>query len=178
MALARMPMNRPLRVLDLGTGSGAIALAIAKERPAAEVIAVDQSDQALNIARANAQRHELERVRFALSDWYAVVAGQTFDLIVSNPPYVAREDPHLADGDVRHEPRAALTPGGDGLAALRTIVGTAPEFLADHGHLLVEHGHDQGAEVRQLFIDAGFSGIVAQRDLAGIPRVVAGQRAQ
>jgi release factor glutamine methyltransferase len=175
MALARMPMNRPLRVLDLGTGSGAIALAIAKTRPAADVVALDQSAAALIVARSNGQRHELERVRFAQSDWYSAVAGQCFDLIVSNPPYVAGRDSHLLEGDVRHEPRAALTPGDEGLAALRTIIGAAPEHLADDGHLLVEHGYDQGAAVRQLFIDAGFSGLVAQRDLAGIPRVVAGQ---
>jgi release factor glutamine methyltransferase len=176
MALARMPMNETLRVLDLGTGSGAIALAIAKARPAAEVTAVDQSDAALVVARANAQRHGLERVRFALSNWYTAVAGQHFDLIVSNPPYVAGGDAHLLEGDVRHEPRAALSPGADGLAALQTIIATAPDHLVDHGHLLVEHGHDQGAAVRQLFVDAGFTGLVAQRDLAGIARVVAGQR--
>ena len=176
MALARMPVTGTLRVLDLGTGSGAIALAIARARPYTDVTALDQSGAALAVARANAQRHALEHVRFALSDWYAAVAGRRFDLIVSNPPYIADGDPHLEEGDVRHEPRAALTPGGDGLAALRTIIAAAPHHLADRGHLLVEHGHDQGAAVRQLFVEAGFTGLVAQRDLAGIPRVVAGQR--
>jgi release factor glutamine methyltransferase len=178
MALARMPMDQPRRVLDLGTGSGAIALAIAKARPVADVLALEQSDAALAVARSNAQQHGLERIRFALSDWYTAVAGQRFDLIVSNPPYVAGADSHLAEGDVRHEPRAALTPGGDGLSALRILIAAAPEYLSVNGHLLVEHGHDQGVAVRQLFADAGFTGIVAQRDLAGILRVVAGQRPQ
>jgi release factor glutamine methyltransferase len=176
MALARMPLDQALKVLDLGTGSGALALAIAKGRPAAEMTAVDQSSAALAVARANAQKHGLERVHFAESDWYANVAGQRFDVIISNPPYIAGADVHLDEGDVRHEPRAALTPGGDGLAALRAIIASAPDHLADRGHLLVEHGYDQGTAVQQLFVAAGFTRIAAQRDLAGIPRVVAGQR--
>jgi release factor glutamine methyltransferase len=175
MALERMPLEHALRVLDLGTGSGAIALAIAKARPAAEVTALDQSGPALAVARGNAQRHGLTRVHFMLSDWYAGVAARRFDLIVSNPPYIAGADTHLDEGDVRHEPRAALTPGGDGLGALRAIIAAAPDHLADRGHLLVEHGYDQAAAVQQLFVAAGFTRIVSQRDLAGIARVVAGQ---
>lgn len=175
MALARLPLDEPRRVLDLGTGSGAIALAIAHERPQLEMLALDQSEAALAIARANARRLGLARVTFAASDWYSAVPGQRFDMIVSNPPYVAGADAHLGEGDVRFEPRVALTPGGDGLDALRLIVAAAPAHLEAGGHLLVEHGHDQGGAVVQFFRDAGFSAIAAQRDLAGILRVVAGK---
>ena len=174
MALARLPGGAPGRVLDLGTGSGAIALALAHERPQAEVLALDQSEAALAVARANALQLALARVTFAVSDWYSAVRGQRFDMIVSNPPYVAAADAHLSEGDIRFEPRAALTPGGDGLDALRAIIACAPAHLEAGGHLLVEHGHDQGHAVTQLFRDAGFAEIAAQRDLAGIPRVVAG----
>ena len=175
LALARLPADRDVSVLDLGTGSGAIALAIAHERPRARVVATDASADALAVARTNAQRLGLSNVEVVPSDWYDGVPDVRFDLIAANPPYVERHDPHLAEGDVRFEPRSALVPVGDGLAALRTIVAAARAHLVPGGTLVVEHGFDQADAVRALFADAGLVDIVAARDLAGIPRVVAGR---
>jgi release factor glutamine methyltransferase len=177
VVLAFLPPDAPAAVLDLGTGSGAIALAIAKARPRAEVTAVDRSRDALDVARANASRLSIANVTFIDSDWYASVSGAPFDAIVSNPPYVAPGDPHLLQGDVRHEPRAALVPPLDGLSALRSIVAGAPSRLRPGGLLAVEHGHDQGEAVRRLFEAAGLVSIVSRRDLAGVDRVVAGRTA-
>ncbi len=174
-ALSRLPVDRDVTVLDLGTGSGAIALALAHERPRAQILATDNSDEALATARANAQRLGLVNVGWLRSDWYEGMPPARFDLIASNPPYVAQQDPHLREGDVRFEPRSALTPGGDGLGALRAIVAGARAHLALGGTLIVEHGFDQSEAVRALFADAGFTDIVAARDLAGIARVVAGR---
>lgn len=174
--LERLPSDRRTRVLDLGTGSGAIALAVAHERPRAHVLATDVSRDALEIARGNAERLGLANVAFVHSDWYADVPPQRFDAIISNPPYVAAGDPHLAEGDLRHEPRAALSPGGDGLAALRNIIGGAPARLADGAVLAVEHGFDQSEATQRLFVDAGLTALAVRRDLAGIPRVVRGER--
>jgi release factor glutamine methyltransferase len=179
VALARLPADRDARVLDLGTGSGAIALALAHERPRAHVLATDAATAALDLARANARRLQIGNVDFVQSDWYDALPldrhRASFDLIVANPPYVAAADPHLADGDVRFEPRPALTPGGDGLDAIRAIVGGACERLVPGGTLAVEHGYDQAERVRALFAAAGFVDIDGARDLAGIPRVVAGR---
>jgi release factor glutamine methyltransferase len=178
LALARLPEDREVRVLDLGTGCGAIALAIARERPRARVLATDVSADALTVARENARRLALPNVDFAHSDWYAGLPPAwhdvRFDLIASNPPYVAARDPHLLEGDVRFEPAAALSPGGDGLSAIRAIVGGAREHLTPGGTLVVEHGYDQSDRVREIFAAAGLAGIVAVRDLAGVLRVVAG----
>jgi release factor glutamine methyltransferase len=181
-ALARLPEERDTRVLDLGTGSGAIALAIAHSRPRATVLATDASPEALAIARNNAVRLGIANVRFLLSDWYECVpspdddpAAARFDLIASNPPYVVAGDPHLGAGDLRFEPAAALSPGGDGLDALRIIVGGACTRLVPGGTLVVEHGYDQSAAVVELFATAGFEDIVTARDLSGTPRVVAGR---
>jgi release factor glutamine methyltransferase len=177
-ALARLPTDRDLRLLDLGTGSGAIALALAHERPRAKVLATDASADALAVARENARRLNLPHVEFLQADWYAGLPAAeqraSFDLIACNPPYVAARDPHLNDGDVRFEPQMALASGADGLDALRIIVAGARARLAAGGTLVVEHGYDQAEAVRALFGAAGFTGIVAARDLAGIPRVVAG----
>ena len=175
VALARLPADRPMAVLDLGTGSGALALAIAHERRHARVTATDVSPDALAVAEGNARRLGLGNVAFLRSDWYAAVPAGLFDAIVSNPPYVAAGDPHLADGDLRFEPAGALSPGGDGLGALRTIVGGARERLVPGGTLAVEHGHDQSHAVQALFAAAGFAGVAVARDLAGISRVVAGR---
>jgi len=174
--LESLPIDRPANVLDLGTGSGAIALAIANERPLARVLATDASRDALDVARGNARRLALRNVEFLRSDWYADVPPQPFDAIVSNPPYVAEGDPHLGEGDLRFEPRIALSPGGDGLGALRAIVAGAPARLVAGGVLAVEHGYDQSAAVARLFEAAGFAGVAVHRDLAGIPRVVLGER--
>ena len=178
VVLERLPADRKVRVVDLGTGSGAIALAIASQRPLAQVLATDLSDSALDVARGNAARLGLANVRFTQGDWYAALAGESapFDAIAANPPYIAAGDGHLGEGDLRSEPVQALTPGGDGLDALRTIVAGAPARLAPDGWLAVEQGHDQGDDVRALFEAAGLREITVRRDLAGIPRVVAGRR--
>jgi release factor glutamine methyltransferase len=163
--------------LDLGTGSGAIAVTLACQRPEAKVAATDVSDAALAIARRNAARHHCEdRIEFLKGAWYEPVAGRTFDLIVSNPPYVAAADPHLGRGDLRFEPREALTDGSaDGLASIRAIVGGASAHLKPGGWLLFEHGHDQAAAARGLLESAGFGSIVSLPDLAGIARVAGGK---
>lgn len=175
VALSCLPIDRDTRVLDLGTGSGAIALALAHERPRAKVIATDASSSALSVARDNARRLNLANVEFVPSDWYGSIAQDArFTVIASNPPYVARGDPHLAEGDLRFEPPAALASGSDGLDALRRIVGGARERLVPGGALVVEHGYDQAERVRRLFDAAGFGGIASAKDLAGIERVVVG----
>jgi release factor glutamine methyltransferase len=176
-ALRKLPAERPARVHDLGTGTGAIALAIAHERPRAVVVATDRSEQALAIARENARCLGLARVQFVQADWFhGLDDARPFDLIASNPPYVATGDAHLAQGDVRFEPVAALTAGADGLDALRVICAAAGEWLLPGGWLVVEHGFDQAAAVRALLERAGFSGLESTRDLAGTPRVAAGHR--
>lgn len=178
LALERMPADRPLRVLDLGTGSGAIALALASERPRARIVGSDRSAGALAVARGNAQALGLGNVDFVQGDWYAApVPDGRFDLVVSNPPYIAAGDPHLAQGDLRHEPAIALSPGGDGLGAIRTIVAGAGARLADGGWLLLEHGLDQGEPVRALLHAAGLSGVQTRRDLEARDRVTLGRRA-
>jgi release factor glutamine methyltransferase len=176
-ALARLPADRALRLLDLGTGSGAIALALARERPLARVIATDVSEAALIVARTNARRLYLHNVEFLPVDWYVGLPDDApFDMIVSNPPYIAAGDRHLSQGDVRFEPMAALVSGSDGLDALRIIVAGARDRLAPGGFLLVEHGHDQAQSVREMFAGAGFADLESSRDLAGIARVMAGRR--
>jgi len=177
-ALRLLPADRDVRVLDLGTGSGAIALALARERPRAQIVATDASSAALQVARANARRLGVFSVEFIAGDWFAAVPPETapFDVIVSNPPYIGTADPHLSQGDVRFEPIAALTAGGDGLDALRVIVAAAPAHLVTGGALVVEHGYDQAEDVQALFAAAGFRDLASARDLAGIPRVALGRR--
>jgi release factor glutamine methyltransferase len=175
LALSRLPLEREVSAVDLGTGTGAIALALAHERPRTRVLATDVSPQALAVAEGNARRLGLANVEFLQSDWYERMAGRRVALIAANPPYVEAGDAHLTEGDLRFEPRSALVPPGDDLAALRVIVGGARAHLVPGGTLVVEHGYDQGEKVRSLFTEAGFGDIVAARDLAGIPRVVAGR---
>ncbi|HEX5756737.1 MAG TPA: peptide chain release factor N(5)-glutamine methyltransferase [Arenimonas sp.] len=174
LALARLPADRSVRVLDLGTGSGAIALAIASERPRADVIAVDASRGALQIAQKNAARLGLGNVRALQGDWFSPVADERFDVIVSNPPYIADDDPHLQQGDLRFEPRAALASGHDGLDDIRRIASDAPSHLASGGWLLVEHGWEQGEAVRAIFSAAGFDDVQTARDLEARDRVTLG----
>jgi release factor glutamine methyltransferase len=159
-------------VLDLGTGSGAIALAIASKRPAAAVSASDASQDALSVARANAQRLGLS-VQFHAGSWLDAVPGLRFDLIVSNPPYIADGDTHLAG--LMHEPLSALTAGADGLKDIRTIIANAPQALAPGGWLLIEHGFNQAAAVRALLQNAGFEQVSSRTDLAAIERCSGGQ---
>lgn len=174
-ALEKIPPADGCRVLDLGTGTGAIALAIKKERPLAEVAATDASEQALEVARGNAQRHRLQ-VEFQAGDWWLPFAGRQFDVVVSNPPYIAESDPHLAAGDLRFEPREALVSGPAGLDDLERIIKGIPPLLAHGGWLLVEHGYDQAGPVAERFAEAGFVDIRCHRDLGGQPRVTQGQR--
>jgi len=173
--LARVPRDAAIRILDLGTGSGALAVSLALELPAAQVTAVDLSPAALAVAAANAQRLGA-RVRCLESDWFAALQGELFDLIVSNPPYVAAGDPHLDEGDVRFEPPGALASGPAGLDDLARIAAEAPAHLASGGYLLMEHGYDQGAAVRALLQAQGFVEVASARDLAGIERIGFGRR--
>lgn len=173
LALGRLPFDAPCRVADLGTGSGAIALAIASERPAAQVIATDASAAALAVAGDNANRLSLKNVECRRGEWFAPLAGERFDLIVSNPPYVRDDDPHLERGDVRFEPRGALAAGPDGLDAIRVIVAEAPRHLSRGATLILEHGHDQRDAVVAAIksVDPG-ANIENHDDGAGVPRVV------
>ncbi|PID54888.1 MAG: protein-(glutamine-N5) methyltransferase, release factor-specific [Gammaproteobacteria bacterium] len=161
-------------VLDLGTGSGAVALALASERPGWQVLALDNSAAALAVAKENSEALGLANVRCELSDWYQAVPGQQFDLILSNPPYIDPDDKHLSRGDLRFEPRSALVADDKGLADIRSIIGAAPEFLRPGGHLLLEHGYTQGEAVRALLRSHGFSRVQSYRDLAGHERVSGG----
>lgn len=176
LALSRIPMDRPCRILDLGTGSGAIAITIAKHRPRAQVTAIDCSLEALSVARSNAEKLAVSNVRICAGNWFDALDQQQFDLVVSNPPYVAEGDPHLDQGDLRFEPRIALTAMDNGLACIRQIIASAPRFLVTGGELLLEHGYDQAVICRQLLADANFVNIFSCSDLAGIPRVSGGQQ--
>lgn len=176
LALERLPRDVECAVADLGTGSGAIALAIAHERPLARVQATDRSADALAVARANARRLGLANVGFECGDWCEALGGMRFDLIVSNPPYIASDDPHLARGDLRHEPLSALASGEDGLDAIRTIIATAPAHLSTDGWLLLEHGWEQAPQVRELFVLNGWRDAASARDLAGHERVTFARR--
>ena len=175
LALERVADGLPVRTLDMGTGSGAIALALARERPGAEVTATDRSAAALEVARRNAHDHDIGNVRFALGDWYQPVRGMRFGLIASNPPYIADGDGHLERGDLRFEPAGALASGGDGLDALRVIAAGAREHLQPGGWLLVEHGLEQGPAVRALFAEAGLEAVETARDLEDRERVTLGR---
>ena len=180
LALARIACDgighaRSVRILDLGTGSGAIALAIAAERPLAHVTALDVSEEALIVARRNAAALRLRNVEFVLGDWCATLAAQRYEVIVSNPPYIAQDDPHLEVGDLRFEPRLALVSGIDGLDAIRRIASAAPAHLLPGGWLLIEHGWTQAAAVRELLSAAGLCELETQRDLEQRDRVTLGR---
>ena len=175
-ALARLPADRPASVLDIGTGSGCVAISLALERPAWTVSAVDISPAALEVAADNGRRLAAQ-VNWQLSNLFAYLAGARYDLIVSNPPYVAANDAHLTRGDLRHEPPGALASGVDGLDALRAIVEAAPTYLNEGGWLLLEHGHEQGGPVRRLLAERGFEAIFTETDLAGLARISGGRQA-
>ena len=178
-ALMRLSEHRSMRVLELGTGSGAIAVSIAQHRAFARIIATDLSNEALNIAKQNAQNilpGHAAALHFLQSDWYRSVPEEPFDLIVSNPPYIAENDPHLARGDLRFEPQYALAAGPHGLSALAHIARNAASRLAPGGWLILEHGYDQGRACCALLDDNGFTDTQTLQDLAGLDRVTLGQR--
>lgn len=177
LALQRIPADAECVVADLGTGSGAIALAIAAARPCARIVATDASEAALRVARDNAHRLGIRNVAFKLGDWCTPLAGDHFGVIVSNPPYIASGDAHLRQGDLRFEPAAALESGPDGLDALRTIVRDARVHLQGGGRLLLEHGCDQGEPVRELLARHGYVDVTTTRDLEGRERVSGGRAA-
>jgi len=164
-----------MRVLDLGTGTGAIALAIARHAPRCEVIAVDASTAALAVAQENAQALHLNNVQCVQSNWFAALPAHRFNLIVSNPPYIETDDPHLQQGDLRFEPISALASGADGLQDIRQIIAEAPDYLNAGGWLLLEHGYNQADAVQQLYHAAGFEQVQTLQDLGGNPRVTLAQ---
>ena len=170
MALAALPKSK-LTIADLGTGSGAIALALASERPDWDIVAVDQSAAALAVAKQNAQHLSLNQVCFTQGSWCEALGKVKYDAIISNPPYIADKDPHLSQGDLRSEPRSALASGEDGLDDIRLIVSQVPNYLQIRGLLLLEHGYNQAAYVSHLLQTAGFTEIRQQQDLAGHVRI-------
>jgi release factor glutamine methyltransferase len=172
-ALEHIPRDTAWTIADLGSGSGAITLAIAKERPRCHVIATDNSPAALEVARNNAKKFGLTNAEFREGDWFAALAGATFDMILSNPPYIRAGDPHLKQGDLRFEPATALVSGAEGLDAIRHIARHAREFLKPGGWLLFEHGWDQAEAIGALLRRHGYRDMVCHRDLAGHPRVTA-----
>ena len=176
LALQRLPPGFSGSVADLGTGSGAIALAIARERPHAQVIATDLSVAALEVARRNAERHAIDNVGFVHGEWLAPLAGHRFELIVSNPPYIETADPHLACGDLRFEPASALAAGSSGLDDIRCIVDSARNYLGPGGWLLFEHGWHQGDAARGLLLGAGYTDVFTAQDLEQRDRVSGGRR--
>lgn len=173
-ALLHLLPGQPLRVLDLGTGSGCVAVTLALERPQAIVTAVDRSPAALAVAEGNARALDA-RVRFVQSDWFAALAAERFDLIVANPPYIAAADPHLGRGDVRFEPLGALASGNDGFDDVRRIVSAAPAHLTPGGWLWLEHGFEQADLTRRLLSAAGLQQVQTRLDAAGLPRISGGR---
>jgi release factor glutamine methyltransferase len=173
-ALAKMPAT-PCSVLDLGTGTGAIALAIASERPDCDIMALDLIPEAVELARDNASRLGITNVQVLQSNWFSALNTQRFAVIVSNPPYIDGEDPHLSQGDVRFEPRSALVADNHGFADLRTLIESSRDFLEPGGWLLLEHGWQQAAQTRELFTDAGYTEIQSCQDYGGNDRLTVGR---
>jgi len=174
--LIHSPTSRPCHIADLGTGTGAIALALAAERPCCHVVATDIDPLTLQLAQTNAHRLHLRNVEFISSDWFSALHNKKFHVIVSNPPYIPNHDEHLKQGDVRFEPQHALTSGEDGLQAITILTQQAPNYLKKEGWLLIEHGYDQGQAVRALFLQNGFTQIASYHDLNGQERITIGRK--
>ena len=172
--LEHYPANSTIKLADLGTGSGAIALALASERSKWQIIATDQSKQAINIAQQNATQLKLNNIEFRQGSWFQPLTGEQFDIIVSNPPYIAENDQHLRQGDVRFEPRSALSSGADGLDDIRQIADQARQYLHSAGLLIVEHGYDQQQETQRIFNSLGYKKIQQLEDIAEKPRITLG----
>jgi len=174
-SLEVLPSQAVFNVLDLGTGSGAIAVSIAKQRPHCHVVATDFSDKALRIAKKNAQRHNLTNIEFAHSDWFLGLTETHYQVIVANPPYVSADDPHLVNGDIRFEPQTALVAEDQGLAALAHIIKQAGQYLDSGGWLMLEHGWDQGQNVQAMLTTNDYQSVTLSQDLAGLDRMSMGQ---
>ena len=176
LCLAQLPTNKACNILDLGTGSGIIAITLAAERPLAKVIACDYSQSALAIAKDNAQLHAIDNIIFYHSDWFKAIPHQSFDIIVSNPPYIASDDIHLTQGDVRFEPRCALIASEQGLGDIKTIIENAAAYLTAQGQVFIEHGYNQQLQVQAIFQQAKYAAIMTYTDLAHLPRVTAARK--
>jgi release factor glutamine methyltransferase len=174
-ALELIPKDENKNILDLGTGSGAIAIAIATERPLANITATDISNKALKVAKQNAKIHQTKNINFEKADWFNIKENKLYDVIVSNPPYINDDDPHLTQGDVRFEPMSALASGKDGLDDLRKIISEVKIYLNKQGWLLVEHGYNQATQVQQLFIENNFISVSTIKDYSNNDRVTFGQ---
>ncbi|WP_321160330.1 peptide chain release factor N(5)-glutamine methyltransferase [Marinomonas rhodophyticola] len=176
VALSVLDINKANRILDLGTGTGAIALALAAELPNANVVGVDLIEDAVALAKRNASRNHISNVRFVQSSWFDVLdTSESFDLIVSNPPYIDSNDEHLSQGDVRFEPKSALVADKQGMADIEHIIQQAPDYMAPNAYLVFEHGYDQALAVQQRLREAGFVSIKSFQDLGGNDRVTIGQ---
>jgi release factor glutamine methyltransferase len=170
-ALERIPVERHCDILDLGTGSGAIALAIAKERPNANICALDLSHDAITIAKENAKAHQLKNIQFTQSDWFSNLGERQFDYIVSNPPYVEPDDHGFIEGEIRYEPRLALDGGQQGIQPISQIISTAPSFLRNDAWIFIEHGYQQAKVISQLLINNHYDDISCRQDYAGLDRL-------
>lgn len=176
LCLALIPTDKPCKIIDLGTGSGIIAITLAAERPLAALTGTDFSLSALAIAKLNAEQHQIANIEFYQSDWFAKISDDDFHIIVSNPPYIAEDDEHLNLGDLRFEPRSALSAAESGLRDISMIIHAAYPRLISGGYLLIEHGYDQQQQVQALFNECHYQHVQTVNDLAGLPRVTYGQR--
>lgn len=176
LSLPLIAKNKPCKIIDLGTGSGIIGITLAAECPNAMVIATDFSDSALQIAKENAVLHQLTNIKFQHSHWFAEIEKNEFDLVISNPPYIAENDPHLQQGDLRFEPQQALVAEENGLKDISTLAESARDYLTQDGYLLIEHGFEQQDSVQAIFQEFCYRNIETHKDLAGLPRVTIGQK--